>query len=295
MRVHLARVAWSAARGALRDKAHRHAAALAYYTLFALGPILLLALSSASLVMGADAARALVLGRVDGLLGADFGRALDELLRSTDATGPRLMGTALGLTALALGATGAFAQLRDSLNAMWGFERREGGEPREKAAELAHHHSLSFAAVVGTVLLVALALLVAGGLGSALVGVALSAPVLWLVLALTYRFLPDAEVAWRDASVGAVAASALLVAAEAGMWVYARAAPPGSLGIAGAILVLLLWLYVAELLVLYGAEFAQAYARTRGRDIAPDEHARPRGAAGLTPHGRGAPRGGRRT
>lgn len=286
---HVARVAWAAARGGARDKAHQHAAALAYYTLFALGPVLYLALAGASLVLGEAAARGLVLGRVDALLGQDFGRALDELLRSTAATGPGLLGTALGLVALAVGAMGAFAQLRDSLNAMWGLERREGGAPREKAAELAHHHSLSLAGVVGTVLLVAVALLVAGGLGSALVGVVLSTPVLWLVLLLTYRFLPDAHVATRDAAAGAAAATLLLLVAEVGMWAYVRVAPEGTLGVAGALLVLLLWLYVAVLLVLYGAEYAQAHARTRGRDVEPDEHARPRGAAGLTPKGRRRP------
>ena len=278
-----ARVAWAAARASLQHKAHRHAAALAYYTLFALGPVLFLALKAASLVVGDAGAQAIVLGRAQALLGPQLGRALDELLLTAAKSGPGTLGTALGLVALVLGATGAFAQLRDSLNAMWGLERREGHRAKEKAAELAHHHSLSFAAVVGTVLLVTLALLAGGVLGSALVGLPVSLVALTLVLSLTYRFLPDAEVAWRDAATGGLVAAALVVFVDAGMTLYVRSAPDGVIGVAGAVLLLLLWLYATELLVLYGAAFTRAHARDRGRDVAPDEHARPRGADGLTP------------
>lgn len=251
-------------KGALKeffeDKSPKQAAALAYYTLFALGPLLLLAISIASLVFGQDAAREAVSRQMGSFLGASGGEAIDTLLDGADRQRAGIIGTIVGGALLLFAAGGVFGQLKEALNRVWEVEAKKPDGFKRKVLQALRKNFASFVGVAGTgfLLLVSLvlsALLAAAGryFESLVPGMA----VLWQVLnfvvtlvlvtgvfAMMFRFLPDARIAWKDVFVGALVTSLLFVIGQFAIGYYLGAGPVADrFGAAGAIVVVLVWVY----------------------------------------------------
>jgi membrane protein len=269
----------------LEDKAPRHAAALAYYSLFAIGPVLLIAVSVAGLVFSAEAARAAVTEQVGRLLGDDGARAVEALMGAR-VDGRAGWGLALGIVLLLFGAAGVFGQLRDSLNAIWEVDVRKEGTWRRRALLVARRNFLSFATVLGIGFLLLVSLAVSAGL-SALSrhadGVLPGGTVVWTALnfvislaliavlfGFIFRVLPETRVDRRDVVIGSVVTAVFFVVGELLIGHYlGQAATASRYGAAGSVIVLLLWVYYSGLILFFGAELTQVYANRFGGHVRP--------------------------
>jgi membrane protein len=267
------------------DRAPRLAAALSFYTLFALAPLLIIVMAVAGLVAGSDSAREAIGEQAQALFG-DAGREAVDGLVDNAATGRSgYVGAAVGTVAFLFGASGVFLQLQDALNTAWEVRPKP---PRSWAARIAKRLK-AFTVVLGTGFLLLVSLALSAGLAAvATVGrglpgsdlawgaldLAVSVATVAVLFALLFRLLPDAVVAWRDAWAGALATSLMFSVGKVLLGLYlGRSATTSSFGAASAMAMLLLWVYYNAQLVLLGAEFTQAYARRRGQPIVPKPHA----------------------
>jgi membrane protein len=269
------------------DETTWKAAALSYFTVFALAPLLVILIQVASLVWDPGDVRAALTGQFQAVMGADVARQVETMMTSAEqktasGTGLRL---ALSIAGLLFGATGAFASLQTALNRAWGVEPdpKRGG-----FRNFITKRVLSLGMVLGIafLLLVSLALTAAlsavgdvlfGSLGKVVAQVlnfTLTFAIISLLFGAIFKILPDAEIAWRDVRVGAVATAALFVIGKFLIGFYIGTSDPGStFGAAGALAVLLVWIYYTAVIVMLGAQFTQAWVKRHGRTIEPEEGA----------------------
>lgn len=257
-------------------------AAIAYYTVFSLPPLLVVVVAVAGAVFGAAAVQQVIVEQVGGAIGpgaADEVRTMIEQRQGSLAGG--LGAKIAGIAALLFGATGAFGQLQKALNRAWEVEDAPGGG----IAGILIKRLLSFGMIltIAFLLLVSLALSAAlSAVGSAaadalggippwvlqLLNQAVSIAVVTALFALMFRVLPDAEVAWRDVWVGALVTALLFTLGKFLIGLYLGQANPGSaFGAAGSLALILVWIYYSSLIVLVGAEFTQVWARSHGHGI----------------------------
>ena len=269
----------------LDDDVPTQSAAIAYATVFSLPPLLVLMVGVAGAVFGADAVREALLGEAEGLLGAEGSAAIGEMVTNAGSLGQGIGAKLAGLLILIVGATGAFGQLQKALNRAWDVE----DQPSGGIWGMVKSRLLSFGLVLtlGFMLLVSLGLSAflsaLGDTASALapaepvrvllqvVNQIVSLGVITALFAALYRVLPDAEIAWRDAAVGAVVTAVLFTLGKAAIGLYLGTANPGSaFGAAGSLALILVWIYYSSLIVLVGAEFTQVWATRFGSGIRPD-------------------------
>ncbi len=266
------------------DKAPRLGAALAYYTIFSIAPLIVIAIGVAGMVFGQEAARGQIAGQVEHLVGKQGGEAVQTMVEQAGQPSKGTLGTVLGVTMLLFGAAGLFGQLQDALNTIWEVQPKPGrglwGLIRDRFLSLSMVLGVTFLLLVS--LLVSTALAAVGGvLGdwqTGVVGQAITTVfdllVITVLFALIYRFLPDAEIAWRDVWLGAALTAALFTVGKLLIGLYlGRAGVASAYGAAGSLAVLLVWLYYAAQIFLFGAELTKAYANRCGSRLKPKEHA----------------------
>jgi membrane protein len=258
------------------DKVPRLGAALAYYTIFSVGPLLLIAVAIAGIFFGDEAAQ----GRISATLGRVFGSNIAESLEDTvqAAAKPQsgTVATVVGIVTLLFGAAGVFGQLKDALNTIWNVEtkRTSGifGFIKDRFLSMAMVLGMGFLLLVTLLVDAAISAMgdvIAGSVGGEAVMQAIqlviSFAVVTVVLAAIFRILPDLKIAWRDVWLGAVFTSILFVIGKFAIGLYLGKAAVGSAyGAAGGLVILLVWVYWSAQIVLFGAEFTQVYARTLG-------------------------------
>jgi len=270
------------------DKAPRLGAALAYYTIFSIPPLLILLIGMASIVFGRDAVEGRVVGTIQGLVGTGGSAAIQDMLRSTRAGGQGPIAAAIGFGTLLLGASGVISNLKDSLNTIWEVEPRPGRGLKRFIREYIFSVSLVLAA--GFLLLVSLAVSTAlAALGDQLsrmlpggevlwrvVDVLISIGVIGLLFAVMFKYLPNARVAWGDVALGGLFTALLFMVGETLIGLYLGRTNVGSaFGAAGSLVVVLVWVYYSSMILFFGAEFTKAYATLYGSRIVPDPDARP--------------------
>ena len=271
----------------LDDQAPTLGAALAYYTVFSLAPLLIISIALAGLVFGAEAAQGQIFDQLRGLLGDAGGKAMQEIVQSASAepkTG--VVATVIGFVTLLFGASGAFGQLQASLNIIWGVQPKPGrgilGIIRDRIL------SFGFILVVGFLLLVSLLLtaaiaFVGKQFGAMVPGMEaliqilnsiLSLAVITLLFGMMFKILPDANIAWRDVWIGALITALLFTLGKFALGFYlGRSGIASSYGAAGSLIVLLLWVYYSSQVVFFGAEFTQVYANRFGSHVTPSSNA----------------------
>ena len=276
-----------AASAWMEDQAPTLGAALAYYTVFSLAPLLIIAISIAGLAFGREAAQGQIFIQLRDLLGDAGGKAIQDMVQNANArptTG--LVATLIGFLTLLFGASGVFGQLQTSLNAIWGVRPKPGrgvlGIVRDRFL------SFGFILVVGFLLLVSLFLttLIAfvgnrfGGMAPGMetlvqiLNSVLSVAVITLLFAMIFKFLPDAQIAWRDVWIGALITAALFTAGKFALGLYlGKSGVASSYGAAGSLIVLLLWVYYSAQILFFGAEFTQVYANRFGTRVRPTDNA----------------------
>jgi membrane protein len=268
----------------LDDDAPRLAAALSYYTVFSLPPILVLILLMTGVFVDIDTVADQILDRAEGALGQDGAQQIETMIRGTADFDGGLIATTLSLLALAFGATGAFFQLQAALNKAWGV----APDPDSGIKTFVVKRALSFAMIVGAALLLLVLVVVSALLSRAgdevaallpaflsgpmlmVLDVALSLAVITVLFAAIFKVLPDATIHWRDVGIGAFVTAVLFVALRHLFGVFLSMADPGSAyGAAGSLAVILVWIYASAMVLFMGAEFTQVWARRRGARIEP--------------------------
>ena len=268
-----------AGEGFVSDECLSRGAAIAYYTVFSLAPLLVIAIAIAGLVFGEEAARGAVADQIQGLVGRQAAEAVQSMVQGAAETGRGTLATLIGVGSLLLTASGTFSELQGALNAIWKTE----APPQEDASatEVVSRFVRAKAAAIGLVAATGFLLLVSlvasaavsaftNWLGQLMPGMALLAQVvnvllsvgmIALLFAAIYKVLPDRRLAWRDVIVGALATAALFVLGKQLIgWYIGSGAIATSFGAAGSLAVLLLWVYYSAQIFLFGAEFTRAWA-----------------------------------
>jgi membrane protein len=270
------------------DNTFRLAASLAFYTIFSVAPVMLIAVGAASLFFQRQTAVDHVVHELQQLVGSQGADAIRTVLESSAGLGKGAWAITIGVITLMLGASVVFAELQSALNVIWNVkvEVRRGFLLDYLIDRL---RSFSIAACVGFLLLVSLVLSAAlSALQDYLTDWMPSMPWIWqvgnigvsllivaLLFGMIYKFLPDVEIGWRDVWIGAVVTSVLFNGGKYLIGIYLGHAAIGSaFGAAGSFAVLLVWIYYSALICFFGAEFTQVFARRHGRQIQPEGHAR---------------------
>ena len=266
------------------DRCPQMAAALSYYTVFSLPPLLILLLALFGVFVDPADMRGRIVREMEALLGADGGKLIDVIITQANRPGTGVMAV-IGVVALLLGATGAFLQLQQALNTAWEVrpDPKQGG-----IKAFIQKRLLSFGMILVVAFLLLVSFVVAAlvsafgdllrawwGSGAAviaqLVQVAAGLAVTWLLFALMFKFLPDARISWRDVRFGALVTAVLFTVGRFAIGLYlGRSESANAFGAAAALAVLLVWIYYAANIVLLGAEFTQVWVRQQGRRLQPE-------------------------
>jgi membrane protein len=270
------------------DKCSRLGAALSYYTIFSLAPLLLLVVSIAGLAFGRAAAEGRILDEMVGIVGADAAKVIQEALAKTSKPSDGVVGVVISVVVLLVGATGVMVELQDALNTVWKVvpkpNRGIRGFIRNRLLSIAMILSLGFLLLVSLVVSAVLSALTGwlrGVIGDWVVlgwvvDIAISGGSVTLIIALIYKILPEARIAWHDVWVGAFATAVLFLLGKYLIGLYIGRASVGSVfGAAGSLAVLLVWIYYSAQLVLLGAEFTRVYANRFGKKVVPSGQAIP--------------------
>ncbi len=283
------------ARDWVDDKASRLAAALAYYSLLSLAPLLAITIAVVGWFFGAEAARGHVAGELATVVGGHAAEGIQSVVASARSPSAGVLSAVIGVVTLFVGASGVFGELQSSLNTIWEVEPKPG---RGLLGALKDRF-FSFTMVLGVAFLLLISLLVSSvlsALGNLFANALPGGAALWQVLnaafsfsvvtalfAVIFKVVPDADVRWRDVWLGAAVTAALFTLGKLLLGLYlGKAAVGSSYGAAGSIIALTVWVYYAAQIFLLGAEFTQVQARRRGHEIMPSKNAvrveQPRGA-----------------
>jgi membrane protein len=271
---------WSA------DKAPRLGAALSYYTVFSLAPVLLVVIAVAGLVLGPEAAQGKIVEQLGGLLGEDAARIVQTMLVNANKQGDGVLATVIGVGTLLIGATGVMVELQAALNTVW----KVIPKPGQAVKALVRSRLIGLGLVLSMGFLLLVSLVISAGLAAVsewLSGVASEAVVLGylfnygvsilviaLFFALIFKVLPDAKVSWPDVWIGALVTSLLFHLGKFAIGLYlGQASVASTFGAAGSLAVLLVWVYYSAQIVLLGAEFTRVYANRFGSHVVPEKHA----------------------
>ena len=268
------------------DKASRLAASLAYFTIFSIAPLLIVVIAVVGAVYGRDAAQGQIVTQLQGLLGQDGAQVVQEMVQNASQPQSGTVATIIGIVTLLLGASGVFGALQDSLNTIWEVAPKPGRGIRQ----ILHDRVLSFTMVLAIGFLLLVSLVVSAALSAfdqviadALPGgdwvargvnLAISFSVITLLFAMMFKFLPDAEVRWRDVWVGAAVTAALFTLGKFLIGLYLGNSSVASVyGAAGSLVVLLIWIFYSAQILFLCAEFTQVYAKRYGSGSQPSKNA----------------------
>lgn len=266
------------------DHASRLAAALAYYTIFSLAPLLIIAIAVAGLLWQRDVVQQAVLSQIGGLVGAQGQAFIAGLLSSAAHPAQGIIATIIGIITLLFGALGAFNELHNALNIVWGVEEEKVTGLWNSVKKLVIQRFLSFAMILGIGFLLLVSLIISAALTALgtwigglfpfqqiilqLINLLISIIFITVLFALIFKFLPDVDIAWRDVWIGAFFTAVLFSVGRTLIGLYlGSSAVATSFGAAGSLVVLLLWLYYSAQILFFGAEFTQVYANRLGSRI----------------------------
>jgi membrane protein len=270
---------WTVAKEAVANwsshKDARQGAALAYYSVFSLGPILVIAIAVAGMFFGHDAVASQVTSSLNEMLGETGAKAIEGMLADASRPAAGALATVLGLGALLFAAIGVVVQLKDALNIVWEVEEsKQGG-----LWHFARNYVLSLAAVLALGFLLLVSLLVTAGLAAAgrfiapympegvlhIFSMVVSFAVVTVLFAMMFKWLPDVTVAWRGVWLGAFLTALFFEIGKAAIGFYiGKQGLESTYGAAASIVVVLIWVYYTSQIVLMGAEVTHAYSKQTG-------------------------------
>jgi membrane protein len=271
----------------LADNGMKLSASLSYYTIFSLGPVLLIIISLAGVFFGKEAVHGKIFYQINGLVGNEAASQIQDILQNIEQSQSSTAGAVFGIVMLVIGATGVFAEIQDSINYIWSLKAK----PRQGWLKLLINRLISFSLIIsfGFVLLVSLAVHALidllhdkiSGLFNAefvIVFQVLNYIILFVVItslfAIIFKVLPDGTIRWKDAYVGAIFTSVLFLIGKFLISFYLGTSDIGmTYGAAASIVIILLWVYYSSIILFFGAEFTKVYTLNFGKGIIPDKTA----------------------
>ena len=267
----------AAASSWVDDYAQSMGAALAYYTMFSVAPLLLIVISVAGLIFGVEAARGEIVGQLQGLMGPQGALAVQSLLESVNRPAANITAMVVGSLLLLIGATTVFAELQDALDRIWRAPKRDKGG----IWSLLRARLLSFGMIMGIGFLLMVSLVVSAALAALgrlwgplfadwalfadLINVLFSFALTTTFFALIYKIMPRVKVDWADVWIGAIVTALLFTVGKFLIGLYiGKSGVTSGFGAAGSLVVLLVWVYYSAQVFLMGAEFTWAYSLTFG-------------------------------
>jgi membrane protein len=270
---------WTVLKQAATDwsshKDARQGAALAYYSVFSLGPIIVIAIAVAGMLFGRDAVTAQVMSSIEDMLGKTGAGAVEAMLAGASRPAAGILATILGVGALLFAAIGVVVQLKDALNVVWEVEKsKESG-----LWHFARNYVLSFAAVLTLGFLLLVSLLVSAGLAAAgkyasiylpegllhVSSALISFLVVMALFAMMFKWLPDISVGWRNVWLGALFTALFFEIGKAAIGFYiGKQGLESTYGASASIIVVLIWVYYTSQIILMGAEITHSYAQQNG-------------------------------
>lgn len=267
------------------DNALKFSASLSYYTLFSLAPMLIIVIAVSSIWFGKEAAEGYLYQQFEDLLGTTGAMQLQEMISNAHVSGNTPLATSIGILTLVFGATGVFLEIQDSINAIWSLRAK----PKRGWLKFIQNRLLSFSLIVGIGFLLLVSLVISALLSvvyefvnqrfgdvawlSWLISNLISVGVVVLLFAIIFKVLPDAILKWSDVGVGALFTTLLFLL---GKWLInyylSRSSTLSVYGAAGAVVLIVLWVYYSSAILYFGAEFTKVYANKYGSKIRPNRY-----------------------
>lgn len=271
----------------MEDRALKMSAALAYYTVFAMAPLLIMLIFLASIFYGEDAINRKLFSEINGLVGNEAALQIQDIIRQITLQKDSTFAVVLGIITLFIGATGVFIEMQDSINQIW----RVKAKPKKGWKKMLINRVLSFSMIISLGFLL-IASLIINGLILALsdkltqyfpdltvlvinvFNLGLTFIIISALFGIIFKFLPDVEIGWKDVRIGAFFTATLFIIGKFLIGLYIEKVAPGSAyGAAGSIIIILVWVYYTSAILYFGAEFTQVYAECYGGKIRPASYA----------------------
>lgn len=268
-------------------KALKLSASLAYYTIFSLAPMLIVIIALCSVFFGREAIEGQIYQQLNEFIGNTAALQIQEIIKNTSLSGNTFVATVFGTVALIIGATGVFTEIQDSINIVWGIRVR----PKRGWLKLLVNRVISFSMIVSIGFLLMVSLLISSLISAfseklsvyfpeltiyvfQVIDFLITYSVITLLFAIIFKVLPDAKIKWRDVFVGSVFTATLFIIGKLGITFYLGRSNLGlAYGAAGSVIVILVWVYYSSIILYFGAEFTQVYARKHGGEIQPTTYA----------------------
>jgi len=262
----------------------KFSAALSYYTIFSMAPMLILAMSIGGFLFGREAIQGHLFGQINGIVGNAASLQIQDMLTKITLEKNSFVATFIAIVTFIIGATGVFGEIQSTINMIWGLKAK----PKKGFVKYLSNRLLSFAMVVTIGFLLVVSLVASSLINLlnqeltehfrdtsfliAMVNHGFSLLIIALLFTLVFKFLPDSIVRWKDAFVGSVFTSALFLLGKYLIGLYlAKSANTSIYGAAGSLIVILLWIYYSSILLYFGAEFTKSYATKHGEGIKPNK------------------------
>lgn len=274
-------------KGFSEHKITKLSGSLAYYTVFSMGPLLVMIISLCGLFLKKEAVEGEIFDVLKGFVGQDTAGQLQEIIKNASLAGKSRVAAIIGGITLLIGATTVFGEIQDSINSIWGLKAK----PKKGWLKMLQNRFLSFSVIVSLGFLLLVSLTLSGiieGISSALqarypdvtvvvfyiVNLILTLVISAIIFAVIFKVLPDAKIRWRDVLAGAIVTAVLFLLGKFGISIYISQTQVGSTyGAAGSLVVLIVWIYYSSIILYLGAEFTKAYAVAYGDDIHPNDYA----------------------
>jgi membrane protein len=273
--------------GFLDDRCLKLSAALAYYTVFSLAPLLVLIISLISIFLGEEAIQGQIFAQINGLVGNEAAKQIQDMIKNVELSGKTNTALVIGVITLLLGATSIFVEIQDSVNLIW----RVKAKPKRGWLKIIKDRLLSSSLVVSLGFLLLVSLIINGlvlalsdfltryipGIGVFIISAfnfLISTGVVAVLFGVIFKVLPDAKIAWKDVRWGAFFTALLFMLGRFLIGLYIETTSTSSTyGAAGSLIVILTWIYYTAAILYFGAEFTQAYANRLGIRIEPADYA----------------------
>ena len=268
------------------DNAIKLSAALAYYTIFALPPLLIIIITICGFFFGEEAVTGQLYGQINTLVGNDAAIQIQGAIKNVELSGNNVFVTIFGITMLLIGASGVFAEIQSSINYIWGLRAK----PNKGLKKFIQNRIMSFSMIVSLGFLMIVSLSVNTILDIVNTRLKLYFPestiylfyvvnsvivfsIITLLFAIIFRTLPDGIIKWRDACLGASCTAVLFMIGKFAIGFYLGNSTIASIyGAAGSVIIILIWVYYSSIILYFGAEFTKVYAKTYGGKISPNEY-----------------------
>jgi len=273
-------------KGFINDNALKLSAALSYYTIFSLPPLLIIVISLSGIFFGADAVRGEIFNQINGLVGNGAALQIQEIIKNVKLSNSNIFVTVVGIIILLIGASGVFSEIQNSINYIWGIE----GKPKRNLIKFIYNRLMSFS-MIGSVGFLLLVGLIINSLIDILnkrlttyfpqdsiflfyiINTIIGFFIITLLFSIIFKTLPDGKIAFRDCLIGASFTAFLFMIGKFAIGYYLGNYNIASIyGAAGSVILILAWVYYSAIILYFGAEFTKVYAFTHGKKIIPNSY-----------------------